>query len=657
MGAHAYSNTATPRYYQCVPVFDETAESGASQNTHVTIGTYVFAAIIVAGTIALATSLFELIRTPVARGWFVLVALTVVTGWSTLRMRHTPISFSISDSFTIAAALLYGISAGTVLAVVDVLVMSVRVTVGHGSRMRSRVVFNVAATALAMWLASSTFFILSGAAPLAQRPGIVRDLIGPLAVFALMYFLLNTGFVAVAVARERREAVVSVWKSHLSALWLTYFSGASIAAVLVLMTIGGLVDLRTLVVVLPLLVILHVTYRAALDRMAERLEHHRQVALYAEGLRSTADAVLMIDHDGRVTFVNPAAEALLQCDGAAVVGRAAADIFHVVDPQTRRADVLSRGDGTAAREYVLLRPDGAETPIEERHAAIRDTHGVTVGTIVTFHDITSRKAIEAEREALLQSERRARERADVASRLKDEFLATISHELRTPATGILGWARLLKTGRMDAAQTHQALDALERGAHAQAKLLEDLLDVSRIVRGALRIDLEATDVREVLDAAVETIAPAMHAKEIQFAIDMPPELPRVQADPDRLRQVFWNLLSNAVKFTEPGGAIRVSARLAAGRLQVEVVDSGHGIEQDALPFVFDRFRQADGSTTRPHGGLGLGLAIVRHLVELHGGTVAAHSEGRGKGARFEIGLPIAAGERVASATALRDAVS
>jgi len=635
-----------------VPGLDDSDDSGNRQHTPISSRTVLFAAIIIAGSLALAATSIALIRAPIAHGWFVLVALTVITGWSTLRMRHTPISFSISDTFTIAAALLYGVPAGTALAVIDALVMSLRVAVGRGSRMRSRVAFNVTATALAMWLASSTFFVLSGTGPLVQHPGAVRDLVGPLAVFAMLYFLLNTGFVAVAVSRERHEPVVVVWKSHMSALWLTYFSGASIAAMLVLMAAGGLLDVRSLVVVLPLLVILHVTYRASLDRMAERMEHHTKVALYAAGLRSTADAVLMIDRDGKVTFINPAAEALLGCDAVSVAGHAAADVFRIVDPPAGGADGLGVIDDGAAREHLLVRRDGADVPIEARRAAIRDAQGSAVGTIVTFHDITRRKAIDAEREALLQSERQARERADDASRLKDEFLATISHELRTPATGILGWVRLLKTGRMDGVQTRQALDALERGAVAQARLLEDLLDMSRIVRGTLRIDLEPTDVRKVLDMAAETVAPAIRAKEIEFAIDSPPHLPRVQADPDRLRQVFWNLLSNAVKFTQPGGTIRVSARVAEGRLHVEVVDSGHGIEPDALPYIFDRFRQADGSTTRSHAGLGLGLAIVRHLIELHGGIVTAHSDGRGKGARFQIGLPIAAGEQVEHATSV-----
>ena len=599
----------------------------------------ILALIVGVGAIVLAIALVALTRGPLPRTWFVLLALTLVSGWSTLRMRHVPISFSMSDTFTIAGTLLYGVPAGTVLAVVDALVMSARVAVSRTGGMGRKVVFNASATALAMFAAGSTFFALSGTGPLVRAPGAVRDVIGPLALFASMYFLLNTGFVAIAVAHERSEPIVAVWKEYLSALWLAFFSGASMATVLVLMTVTNVVDVRTVIVVLPLLVILHVTYRAALDRMAERVEHNAQMALYAEGLRSTADAVLMTDRDGLATFINPAAETLLRRDLASAVRRPAAELFQVVDPRTGQAAADEPIAGSGPRELVLRRPDGSDVQIEARQATIRGPRGSTFGRIVTFHDITTRKAIDAEREALLRAERIARERADAASRLKDEFLATISHELRTPATGILGWVRLLKTGRMDAAQARQAIEALERGAQAQAQLLEDLLDMSRIVRGTLRVDLQPTDVRTVIDAAVETMTPAIRAKRIQFGVDVAAGLPPVQADPDRLRQVFWNLLSNAVKFTGSGQSIGVSAALSGDWVQVAVVDNGQGIEPEVLPYVFDRFRQADGSTTRSHGGLGLGLAIARHLMELHGGTISAHSDGRGKGACFEVRLP------------------
>ncbi|HKB13459.1 MAG TPA: ATP-binding protein, partial [Vicinamibacterales bacterium] len=486
------------------------------------------------------------------------------------------------------------------------------------------------------------FFTLSGTGPLATHPGTIGEVIGPLALFAALYFLLNTGMVAVAVAYERHKPVATVWKAHLSLLWLTYFGGAAIAAVLVLLTVSRVVNITTLALVLPLLFILHVTYKAALDRAHEQIAHYAEIALYAAALRSTADAVLVTNRDGVVSFLNAAAEQLLGLGELDAVGQPADDVYHAVDAATgapRRG--IGRSDGGAVRDYVLVRADGDKTPIEEMESDIRDVEGQVIGTIKTFRDVSRRKAADAERDALLHREREARQTADAASRLKDEFLATLSHELRTPATGVLGWARLLKTGRMDEAQSRHALDALERSARAQATLLDDLLDMSRIVRGTLRIELQPTDVAAVLNSAIETVMPAINAKRIQFTLTRRAHLPLVRADADRLRQVFWNLLSNAVKFTGPGGTIAVSAAEEGDRLRIEVVDSGSGIDPDALPFIFDRFRQADGSTTRSHSGLGLGLAIVRHLVELHGGTVSADSEGRGRGARFVILLPTA----------------
>jgi PAS domain S-box-containing protein len=593
-----------------------------------------------AGAVVLLVSVRELIRHPVGSPWFVLVVLTLVTGWSTLRMRTAPISFSISDTFTIAAALLFGPAAGTVIVVLDALVMSLRVVHTNQSRMWAHVAFSVTATALAMWLAAHLFFAITQTGPLADQPGRIREVVGALAIFGAVYFLLNTGLIAVAVAHERQAGIAAVWREHFSALWLAYFSGAAIAGVLVLMNVARLVDVTTITLILPLLFLLHVTYRAALDRMQEQVEHFARTASYEAALRSTADAVLVSDRNGSVTLVNPAAERLTGWVERDACRRRVAEVFRALDPITRTPeDGSTRTDERTVREYILVRRDGTESPIEQMQARVRDPAGKVIGTIQTFRDVSLRKAVEAEREGLLESERRARAAADAANRLKDEFVTTLSHELRTPATGILGWVRLLKTGRMDDTQHRKALDALERSARAQAVLLEDLLDMSRIVRGTLRLELRPTDLRDVLKEAAETILPAILSKGIDFQMDIPPELPVAHADPDRLRQVLWNLLSNAAKFTETGGAIRVSVVPEPGHVRIEVIDNGRGIDPESLPFIFDRFRQADGSTTRSHGGLGIGLAIVRHLMESHGGTVTAVSEGRGRGARFTIRVP------------------
>jgi PAS domain S-box-containing protein len=594
----------------------------------------------VAGAVALLLSIRELAQRPIESAWFVLVALTLVTAWSTLRMRNVQISFSISDTFTIAAALLFGPAAGTVIVALEALVMSLRVAQRNKSGMWPRVVFNVTAMPLAMWLAARIFFAITQTGPLAGQPGRIREVIGALAIFATAYFMLASSFTAIAVAHERQTGVVAVWREHSFALWLSYFSGASIAAVLVLMNAARVVDMMTITLILPLLFILHVTYKAALDRVQEQLEHFAKVASYEAALRSTADAVLVSDSNNQVTLINPAAERLTGWTERDACGRPVTEVFRALDPATRMRDERApASDGSTVREYVLIRRDGIEHQIEHMQARVRDRGGEVIGTIKTFRDISHRKAVEAEREALLDSERSARTAADVANRLKDEFLTTLSHELRTPATGILGWVRLLKTGRMDDAQSRQALDALDRSARAQAMLLDDLLDMSHIVRGTLRLDLRPTDLRDVLKSAMDTVQPAVMSKSIDLRLDVPADIPFVHADADRLRQVLWNLLTNAVKFSENGGSIRVAVVAEAGHVSIDVIDDGRGIDPEALPFIFDRFRQADGSTTRSHGGLGLGLAIVRHVMESHGGTVSAASEGRGRGSRFTIRLP------------------
>jgi PAS domain S-box-containing protein len=592
-----------------------------------------------AGAIVLLLSIIDLIRHPVGLAWFVLVGLTVVTGWTTLR--YNAISFSISDTFTIAAALLFGPAAGTVIVALEALAMSLRVARTSKSGTWLRAAFNLTAFPLAMWLAAQSFFAITQTGPLASQPGRIREVIGALAVFAAVYFVLATSFTAMTVAYERRADVVAVWRDHFSALWLSYFGGASIAGVLILMNAARVVDATTITLILPLLVILHVTYKAALDRVQEQIEHYATIASYEAALRSTADAVLVTDRDGRVTLINPAAERLTGWTEHDACGRPVSEVFRALDPATRMRDERAPvSDASTAREHVLIRRDGIEHPIEQMQARVRNRSGEVIGTIKTFRDISRRKAVEAEREALLNSERSARAAADVANRLKDEFLTTLSHELRTPATGILGWVRLLKTGRMDDAQSRQALDALDRSARTQAVLLDDLLDMSRIVRGTFQLDLRPTDLRDVLKAAMETVQPAIMSKKIDLHVDVPPDVPFVHADADRLRQVLWNLLTNAVKFTENGGSIRVAVVAEASHVSIDVIDDGRGIDPEALPFIFDRFRQADGSTTRSHGGLGLGLAIVRHLMESHGGTVSAASEGSGRGSRFTIRLPV-----------------
>ncbi|HYE14186.1 MAG TPA: ATP-binding protein [Pyrinomonadaceae bacterium] len=244
-----------------------------------------------------------------------------------------------------------------------------------------------------------------------------------------------------------------------------------------------------------------------------------------------------------------------------------------------------------------------------------------------------------ERERLLASERRLRAEAEEASRLKDEFLATVSHELRTPLTAIVGWSHMLLRGGLEGEAAARAAETIERNAHAQAQLVEDLLDVSRIIEGKLSLSVAPVDLAAVINAAVDSVRLAAEAKGLALSVTLDPRARLVAGDEARLRQVVWNLLSNSIKFTPDGGRVEVSLRRAGRRAEIRVADTGCGISPDFLPYVFDRFRQGDQSTTRRHGGLGLGLAIVRHLVELHGGTVTADSDGPGRGCTFTILLP------------------
>jgi signal transduction histidine kinase/ActR/RegA family two-component response regulator len=257
-------------------------------------------------------------------------------------------------------------------------------------------------------------------------------------------------------------------------------------------------------------------------------------------------------------------------------------------------------------------------------------------------EITERKRAEQEREQLLTRERQARREAEEANRFKDEFLATLSHELRTPLTSILGWTHLLRTGQIDEARAASALETIERNARTQSILIGDLLDVSRIITGGLGLDVHPLNPVPCVEVAIDAMRPAAEAKGVRLQKVLATDVGSILADPARLQQIVWNLLSNAIKFTPGGGRVEVRLERVASHVEIIVNETGEGIKADFLPFVFDRFRQADGSITRQHGGLGLGLAIVRHLVELHGGTVKAESLGEGQGATFTVNLPLAA---------------
>ena len=275
------------------------------------------------------------------------------------------------------------------------------------------------------------------------------------------------------------------------------------------------------------------------------------------------------------------------------------------------------------------------------------THeGRVIGTLTIIEDVTERVAREAELQAqieersrLLSSEKLARNEAERANRLKDEFLATISHELRNPLNAILGWAHMMRLGKLTPTNAERAVETIYRNAKSQAQLVADLLDVSRIISGKLRLDVRTVDLLNIVNAAIDSIRPAVDAKGIQLQTMLDPAAGPISGDADRLQQIVWNLLTNAVKFTPKGGRIQVKVQRVDSHVEIVVSDSGVGISKEFLPYVFDRFRQADASTTRIHGGLGLGLSIVHQLVDLHGGSVSVQSEGEGKGATFTINLP------------------
>jgi signal transduction histidine kinase/DNA-binding response OmpR family regulator len=256
-------------------------------------------------------------------------------------------------------------------------------------------------------------------------------------------------------------------------------------------------------------------------------------------------------------------------------------------------------------------------------------------------EMAVRRQAEEERAQLLIREQAARAEAEAANKNKDEFLATLSHELRTPLTAILGWSHLLQTNKLSEAEAHHAFETIERNARSQSALIDDLLDVSRIITGKLTIDRTRVDLSKVIEVALDVTRPLAEAKDIRFTTAIEPSPCFVLGDSTRLQQIFWNLFSNAVKFTPSGGRVSVDGNSAGSRVTVAVTDTGMGIKPDVLPFVFDRFRQGDGSTTREHGGLGLGLAIVRHLVQLHGGTVHVESDGIECGTTFKVTFPLA----------------
>lgn len=366
------------------------------------------------------------------------------------------------------------------------------------------------------------------------------------------------------------------------------------------------------------------------------------MALLAAIVDSSDDAIVSKTLDGIITSWNRAAERIFGYTAEEAIGQHITLIIPVErHPEEENVlDHVRRGEKIDHFETVRQTKDGRRLDISLTVSPVRDAGGRIIGASKVARDISDRKRRESERQQLIAQEQAARKSAEEANRLKDDFLATVSHELRNPLHAIVGWAELLRAGRLDQKMATRAIEAIASAAHAQAQIISDLLDVSRIISGRLRLDVRPLQLIEVMDNAVNAIRPALDAKQIRLQQILDPNASPMSGDPDRLQQIFWNLLSNAAKFTPKGGWIRLLSQRINSHIEIIVSDNGIGIEPEFLPFVFDRFRQGESGTSRQAAGLGLGLAIVRHLVELHGGSVRADSKGEGEGASFTIKLPI-----------------
>ncbi len=368
-------------------------------------------------------------------------------------------------------------------------------------------------------------------------------------------------------------------------------------------------------------------------------EELRQKNAILEVINESAPTPIFVkDREGRIIYANPATLEVLDKSASEVIGYRDCDLY----PSPELGAAVMANDrrimASGQTEVVEESPDGIRTFLGMK-APYRNEAGVVIGLIGISYDISDRKRIEAQREQLLQREQAAREVAENANRIKDEFLAVLSHELRSPLNPILGWSQLLRRGKLDEVKTAQALATIERNAQLQLQLIEDLLDISRIVRGKLTLVAVPVNLSFLISAALETVRLAAEAKSIHIEVNLQPNIRRVYGDPGRLQQVVWNLLSNAVKFTTVG---RVNVRLTQTNhnVQLQVTDTGKGINSEFLPYVFEHFRQEDGATTRKFGGLGLGLAIARQITELHGGRIWAESRGENQGAIFTVELPL-----------------
>lgn len=372
------------------------------------------------------------------------------------------------------------------------------------------------------------------------------------------------------------------------------------------------------------------------------MNHLERSRLLIEGVEDYA--ILMLDAQGRVVSWNSGAQRITGYREGEILGKDIS-IFYapedVEDGAPQRCLGGAAMEGRHEEEGWRARKDGSRYLAHVVTTAMWDQEGRLRGFAKVTHDVTRRKEIEEERERLLGQEKAAREEAEAASRTKDEFLSTLSHELRTPLTSILGWARMLTSGSVPEHQMRHAVEVIAKSAQSQTQLIDEILDTSRIITGRLRIETLPVEIERVFQSTLDVVRPSAAVKGVRLDVTVDSEGDLVLGDEVRLRQAIWNLLSNAVKFSSEGGTVAARLTREGNQIEIAVRDTGIGIEPQFLPHVFERFRQADGASTREYGGLGLGLAITRHIVEMHGGCVSAASPGKNQGATFKIRLPLA----------------
>ena len=368
------------------------------------------------------------------------------------------------------------------------------------------------------------------------------------------------------------------------------------------------------------------------------------MAQMAAIVESSDDAIIGKDLNGIITSWNEGAERLFGSTAAEVIGK---PVTILIPPGRLNEELyilerLRRGERVDPYETVRRRKDGSEVDISLTVSLIRDNSGKVIGASKIARDISSRRQAEARLKEALAREREARGEAERANRSKDEFIALVSHELRSPINAILGWTAALREKRHDEQFFDRSTEVIERNARTQLRLVEDLMDTAAAISGKLKMEVRPMDLAEAIDKAVEVVRPAAKAKGVSLDTHLDRNVGQITGDPDRLQQMVGNLLSNAVKFTNEGGRVEVRLERVDPHVQITVRDTGRGIKPEFLPYVFDRYQQAGTSGGRRAGGLGLGLSLTRQLVEMHGGSVAAESEGEGKGATFTVRLPVRA---------------